>query len=126
MHKSVLLIESINGLNIKPDGTYIDCTLGYAGHSGEILKRLETEGFLFAFDQDEEAVKYSYDKLSKIGNNLKYFILILEILKSVLLIKLMVFYLTLEWAVLNLMMLQEDLVFIKMHLLIWEWIRDRS
>ena len=73
MHKSVLLIESINGLNIKPDGTYIDCTLGYAGHSGEILKRLETEGFLIAFDQDEEAVKYSYDKLSKIGNNFKIF-----------------------------------------------------
>ena len=73
MHKSVLLIESINGLNIKPDGTYIDCTLGYAGHSGEILKRLETEGFLFAFDQDEEAVKYSYDKLSKIDNNFKIF-----------------------------------------------------
>lgn len=73
MHKSVLLIVSINGLNIKPDGTYIDCTLGYAGHSGEILKRLETEGFLFAFDQDEEAVKYSYDKLSKIGNNFKIF-----------------------------------------------------
>lgn len=73
MHKSVLLIESINGLNIKPDVTYIDCTLGYAGHSGEILKRLETEGFLFAFDQDEEAVKYSYDKLSKIGNNFKIF-----------------------------------------------------
>lgn len=73
MHKSVLLDESINGLNIKPDGTYIDCTLGYAGHSGEILKRLETEGFLFAFDQDEEAVKFSYDKLSKIGNNFKIF-----------------------------------------------------
>lgn len=73
MHKSVLLDESINGLNIKPDGTYIDCTLGYAGHSGEILKRLETEGFLFAFDQDEEAVNFSYDKLSKIGNNFKIF-----------------------------------------------------
>lgn len=73
MHKSVLLIESINGLNIKPDGTYIDCTLGYAGHSGEILKRLETEGFLFAFDQDEEAVNFSCDKLSKIGNNFKIF-----------------------------------------------------
>ncbi len=73
MHKSVLLIESINGLNIKLDGTYIDCTLGYAGHSGEILKRLETEGFLFAFDQDEEAVNFSYDKLSKIGNNFKIF-----------------------------------------------------
>lgn len=73
MHKSVLLIESINGLNIKPDGTYIDCTLGYAGHSGEILKRLETKGFLFAFDQDEEAVNFSYNKLSKIGNNFKIF-----------------------------------------------------
>lgn len=73
MHKSVLLDESINGLNIKSDGTYIDCTLGYAGHSGEILKRLETEGFLFAFDQDEEAVNFSYDKLSKIGNNFKIF-----------------------------------------------------
>ena len=73
MHKSVLLEESIEGLNIRPDGTYIDSTLGYAGHSGEILKRLETEGFLFAFDQDEEAVKYSTEKLSKIGNNFKIF-----------------------------------------------------
>lgn len=38
MHKSVLLNESINGLNIKEDGIYVDCTLGYAGHSSEILK----------------------------------------------------------------------------------------
>ena len=73
MHKSVLLDESIEGLNIKASGKYIDATLGYAGHSGEILKRLETEGFLFAFDQDEEAVTYSTDKLSKIGNNFKIF-----------------------------------------------------
>ena len=71
MHKSVLLDESINGLNIKASGKYIDATLGYAGHSGEILKRLETEGFLFAFDQDEEAVTCSTNKLSKIGNNFK-------------------------------------------------------
>lgn len=73
MHKSVLLDESIEGLNIKPDGTYIDCTLGYAGHSGEILKRLETEGFLFAFDQDETAVTYSTNKLSSISNNFQIF-----------------------------------------------------
>ena len=73
MHKSVLLEESIEGLNIKPDGTYIDATLGYAGHSGEILKRLETEGFLFAFDQDETAVNYSQEKLETIGKNFKIF-----------------------------------------------------
>lgn len=73
MHKSVLLKESIEGLNIKPDGTYIDATLGFAGHSGEILKRLETEGFLFAFDQDETAVNYSSEKLKTIGNNFKIF-----------------------------------------------------
>lgn len=73
MHKSVLLNEAIEGLNIKPDKTYIDATLGYAGHSGEILKRLETEGFLFAFDQDEEAINYSTDKLSSIGSNFKIF-----------------------------------------------------
>lgn len=73
MHKSVLLKESIEGLNIKPDGTYIDATLGYAGHSGEILRELETEGFLFAFDQDETAVKYSSELLNTIGNNFKIF-----------------------------------------------------
>ncbi len=73
MHKSVLLNESVEGLNVKPEGTYIDCTLGYAGHSGEILRKLGTEGFLFAFDQDEEAVKYSTEKLSTIGNNFKIF-----------------------------------------------------
>lgn len=73
MHKSVLLNESIEGLNIKASGKYVDATLGYAGHSGEILKRLETEGFLFAFDQDEEAVNYSTNKLSSIGNNFKIF-----------------------------------------------------
>ena len=72
MHVSVLLNESIENLNIKEDGIYVDCTLGFAGHSKEILKRIK-KGKLFAFDQDEEAVKYSYDKLSKIGNNFKIF-----------------------------------------------------
>ena len=68
MHISVLLNESIDGLNLKEDGIYVDATLGYAGHSSEILKRI-TRGCLFAFDQDSKAIEYSRDKLSSIGNN---------------------------------------------------------
>ena len=47
--------------------------MGYAGHSSEILKRLENEGFLFAFDQDEDAIEYSQKRLSAISNNFKIF-----------------------------------------------------
>ncbi|MDD4036212.1 MAG: 16S rRNA (cytosine(1402)-N(4))-methyltransferase RsmH [Bacilli bacterium] len=68
MHKSVLLKETIKYLNLKETGTYVDCTLGYAGHSQEILKRI-TRGQLFAFDQDEIAIKYSQKKLNEIGDN---------------------------------------------------------
>ena len=67
-HISVLLEESIKGLNIKETGTYVDCTLGYGGHSSEILKRIK-KGKLFAFDQDQEAINSSYERLSAIGNN---------------------------------------------------------
>ena len=70
-HKSVMLMETINNLNVKPDGIYIDCTLGYAGHSSEVLKRLNEKGFLFAFDQDIDAINYSEQKLSKISKNYK-------------------------------------------------------
>ena len=73
MHKSVLLEESINSLNIKEDGVYVDATLGYGGHSGEILKRLK-KGKLFAFDQDEYAINYCKDKFKDNGN--------IEIIKS--------------------------------------------
>ena len=68
MHISVLLHESISGLNLREDGIYVDCTLGYAGHSSEILKRI-TRGCLFAFDQDSDAIKSSNERLSKIGKN---------------------------------------------------------
>ena len=71
-HYSVLKKELIDGLNIKPDGIYVDATLGYAGDSKEILSRLK-RGFLFAFDQDEEAIEYSEKELSKIGKNYKIF-----------------------------------------------------
>ena len=69
-HYSVLKKELIDGLNINPDGIYVDATLGYAGDSSEILKRMK-RGFLFAFDQDEEAIKYSDDILKNISSNYK-------------------------------------------------------
>lgn len=68
MHKSVLLEEVISNLNIKPDGIYVDCTLGYGGHSEQILKKL-TKGFLYAFDQDEEAILNSQKRLQQCGDN---------------------------------------------------------
>ena len=71
MHYSVLLNETISGLKIKSEGKYIDCTLGYAGHSKEILKHLNNKGFLFAFDQDVNAVNYSEKILSNISSNYK-------------------------------------------------------
>ena len=56
-HYSVLLNESIDGLNIKPDGIYVDCTLGGAGHSSVILSKLTENGHLYAFDQDRIAIE---------------------------------------------------------------------
>lgn len=68
MHISVLLNECIDYLNLKEDSVIVDATLGYAGHSSEILKRIK-RGKLFAFDQDIEAIKVSDSKLSSIANN---------------------------------------------------------
>lgn len=68
MHVSVLLNEAIENLNIKEDGIYVDCTLGFAGHSKEILKRIK-KGKLFAFDQDGEAINYSKKILDQISSN---------------------------------------------------------
>ncbi len=67
MHYSVLKNEVIDALNIKDDGVYVDATLGYAGDSKEILKRIK-KGYLFAFDKDIEAINYSRKELSKISN----------------------------------------------------------
>ena len=61
-HKSVLLKESIEGLSIKPDGIYADCTTGGGGHSFEIAKRL-TDGRLICFDQDKEAIDAAKERL---------------------------------------------------------------
>lgn len=72
MHYSVLKQELIENLNIKEDGIYVDATVGYAGDSKEILKRI-SKGFLYGFDQDPKAVMYSEEELSKIGSNFKIF-----------------------------------------------------
>ena len=55
-HTSVLLHETIDNLNIRPDGIYVDGTLGGAGHSSEIVKRLNENGRLIGIDQDEDAI----------------------------------------------------------------------
>ena len=67
-HISVLLDECIENLNLKENSKVVDCTLGYGGHSSEILKRIN-KGFLFAFDQDEEAISNSKKRLNEISNN---------------------------------------------------------
>ena len=64
-HIPVLLNEVIEGLNINPDGIYADGTLGGAGHSSEILKRLSGNGRLIGIDQDEEAIKAATDKIGR-------------------------------------------------------------
>jgi len=70
MHISVLLNESIENLNLKEDSIVVDCTLGYAGHSSEILKKIK-KGYLYCFDQDNEAISFSDEKLKQIGTNYK-------------------------------------------------------
>ncbi len=67
-HISVLLEETIDGLNIKEDGIYVDATLGGGGHSSKILKKLTT-GHLYCFDQDQNAIKAANERLSQISNN---------------------------------------------------------
>ena len=64
-HIPVLLNEVIEGLNIRPDGIYADGTLGGAGHSSEILKRLSDKGRLIGIDQDEEAIQAATDKIGR-------------------------------------------------------------
>ncbi len=67
-HIPVLLNEVIDGLNIKPDGVYVDCTIGGGGHSSEILKRLSPKGHLYGFDRDEMAINASKVNLDTFNN----------------------------------------------------------
>ena len=67
-HKPVLLKECIEGLQIKPNGIYVDGTMGGAGHSIEIVKKLSNDGLLIGIDRDEEALKASKERLAKYKN----------------------------------------------------------
>ncbi|NMH25021.1 16S rRNA (cytosine(1402)-N(4))-methyltransferase RsmH [Flavobacterium sp. SE-s27] len=73
-HNPVLLHETVDGLNIKPDGVYVDVTFGGGGHSKEILKRLGPNGKLFAFDQDEDAIANALpdERFTLIHENFRY------------------------------------------------------
>lgn len=71
LHKPVMLNECIQGLNIRKDGIYVDGTLGGAGHSIQILKRLSNKGKLIGIDRDEEALKSAKEKLKEF-NNVQY------------------------------------------------------
>ena len=61
-HTTVLLNEAVEGLAIKKDGTYVDCTLGGGGHSGLIISKLSEKGHLLSFDQDQTAITYNSDR----------------------------------------------------------------
>ena len=69
-HTSVLLDETIENLNIKPNGVYMDGTLGGAGHSREIAKRLESDGHLIGIDQDGEAIATAKERLAEYGDRI--------------------------------------------------------
>ena len=73
-HNPVLLHPSVDGLNIKPDGIYVDVTFGGGGHSKEILKRLGPKGRLFAFDQDEDALANALpdERFTLINENFRF------------------------------------------------------
>ena len=73
-HNAVLLKQTVDGLNIRPDGVYVDVTFGGGGHSREILSRLGEEGKLFAFDQDKDALEnvIEDDRFVLINENFRY------------------------------------------------------
>ena len=82
-HQSVLLKETIDMLDVKKDGIYVDCTLGRGGHSEQILKRCP-QGFLYCLDCDQEAIDQSTKRLLKVSNNFKCIHTSFENLKEVL------------------------------------------
>ena len=69
-HVPIMLPQVLEGLNIKPDGIYVDGTLGGAGHSSEIVKRLSEKGKLVGFDQDMDAIHAASERLKSYNNAL--------------------------------------------------------
>ena len=71
-HIPIMLKDCLDGLDIKPNGIYVDATIGGAGHSSEILKKLK-QGILIGIDKDDDALKSSKERLEKISQNFKLF-----------------------------------------------------
>ncbi|MFP7344490.1 16S rRNA (cytosine(1402)-N(4))-methyltransferase RsmH [Bacillus safensis] len=71
-HETVLLKETVDGLNVKEDGTYVDCTLGGAGHSSYLLSQLSEKGTLIGFDQDDAALDHAREKLADAKANILF------------------------------------------------------
>ena len=71
VHIPIMLSECIEGLNIKPSGIYADGTLGGAGHSSEIIKRIDT-GILIGIDKDSEAIAVARERLKQYGEKVKF------------------------------------------------------
>ncbi|MFC4404675.1 16S rRNA (cytosine(1402)-N(4))-methyltransferase RsmH [Gracilibacillus xinjiangensis] len=71
-HYTVLKKETVDGLNIKPDGIYVDCTLGGGGHSSYILEQLDKKGHLIAFDQDETAIEAASERLTQYSGQVTF------------------------------------------------------
>ncbi len=78
-HTTVLLKETVDGLNIKPDGIYVDCTLGGAGHSEYLVQQLSSNGRLICFDQDITAIEHAkvrlanyLDRVTFVHSNFRY------------------------------------------------------
>ena len=71
-HVSVMLREAVNGLNIKPNGYYVDCTTGGGGHSFEIARRLSENGHLFCFDRDPEAIEAAKKRLAPFTDKITF------------------------------------------------------
>lgn len=83
-HVPVMLMEAVDGLDIKPDGVYVDCTFGGGGHSREILKRLNADGKLFAFDQDPDAKRNlpNDERIVFVPHNFRYISRFLKLYKA--------------------------------------------
>jgi 16S rRNA (cytosine1402-N4)-methyltransferase len=69
-HVPVLLQEAIDFLQVRADGTYVDCTLGLAGHAEAVLRRLGPQGHLIAFDRDAEALELAKSRLAQVTSEL--------------------------------------------------------
>ena len=67
-HISIMIDEILSGLNIKPDGIYLDCTIGGAGHSLQIIKKLNDKGLLIGIDKDKEAIDVCKTRLKDYKN----------------------------------------------------------